>query len=245
MQTYYGGYFPERNSGQQETEEQDASLARDSSKNPQTAMEGVTSSQQHTAEGNNVSTGPSTQPPLAHATTQESALGAVGHESFQSRDDFDMSWEAFLDSLSTFLNDHIESIRVQGTGKVETTTTMEDDIPNGHIDHGDHGDSELKAMIAEAMAAQSALEPSGEEPNLHNESHELGELSAFLEENISKALEQSKSNTAELPSDIASATESASRATMLALQSIQQNQYQPTALPQSISSKSYNMQLWL
>ncbi|KAI0884963.1 telomere repeat binding factor-domain-containing protein [Annulohypoxylon maeteangense] len=145
------------------------------------------------------------------------------------------TYEAFLDGLSTFLNDHIESIRVQGTGKVETTTVIEDITQNDHIDH-DHGlddTFDLNAMIAEASrAAQSALEPDGEVPNL-NESHELDELSAFLAENVSKAVEQAKGSTTELPSAIASAAESASRATMLALQSIQQNQYQPTSLPQS------------
>ncbi|KAI1214490.1 telomere repeat binding factor-domain-containing protein [Annulohypoxylon truncatum] len=144
------------------------------------------------------------------------------------------TYEAFLDSLSTFLNDHIESIRVQGTGEVETTTSIEDNIQNGHTDHGLDETFDLNAMIAEASrAAQSALEPGGEVPDLHNESHELDELSAFLAENVSKAVEQAKGNTTELPSAIASAAESASRATMLALQSIQQNQYQPTALPQS------------
>lgn len=162
------------------------------------------------------------------------------------------TWEAFLDSLSTFLNDHIESIRVQGSGKVETTTAMADNVPNGHIGQGDHDDQgdhdaldesfDLNAMIAEASrAAQSVLEPSGDAPNL-NESHELDELSAFLAENVSKAVEQAKGNTTELPSAIASAAESASRATMLALQSIQQNQYQPTALPQSTAGKPHVMQ---
>ncbi|KAI1389012.1 telomere repeat binding factor-domain-containing protein [Hypoxylon trugodes] len=150
------------------------------------------------------------------------------------------TYEAFLDSLSTFLNDNIESIRSLGTGKVETTTSTEDPaqdpVQNGHVDHGLDDAFDINAMIAEASrAAQSALEPSGE--TVH-ESHELDELSAFLAENVSKAVEQAKESATntELPSAIASAAESASRATMLALQSIQQNQYQPTALPQSSTS---------
>lgn len=92
-------------------------------------------------------------------------------------------------------------------------------------------------MIAEASrAAQSALEPIN-----GDSSHELDELSAFLAENVSKAVEQAKESatSTELPSAIASAAESASRATMLALQSIQQNQYQPTALPQSYSKAQH------
>ncbi|KAI1136825.1 telomere repeat binding factor-domain-containing protein [Hypoxylon sp. FL0543] len=143
------------------------------------------------------------------------------------------TYEAFLDSLSTFLNDHIEVIRAQGTGKVETTTPIEDIVQDGHIGHGLDDTFDLNAMIAEASrAAQSALEPNGE---ISHDSHELEELSAFLAENVSKAVEQAKESATntELPSAIASAAESASRATMLALQSIQQNQYQPTALPQS------------
>ncbi|KAI1106474.1 telomere repeat binding factor-domain-containing protein [Jackrogersella minutella] len=148
------------------------------------------------------------------------------------------TYEAFLDSLSTFLNDHIESIRAQGTGKVETTVPVEETIQNDHMGEGLDETFDLNAMIAEASrAAQSALEPDGEvsnESHEPHEPHELDELSAFLAENVSKAVEQAKGNT-ELPSAIASAAESASRATMLALQSIQQNQYQPTALPQSTS----------
>ncbi|OTB01031.1 hypothetical protein M426DRAFT_224739 [Hypoxylon sp. CI-4A] len=149
------------------------------------------------------------------------------------------TYEAFLDTLSTFLNDHIEAIRAQGTGKIETTTSFD------HFDHGIHDEPmehglddtfDLNAIIAEASrAAQSGLEPMGETAHESHGSHELDELSAFLAENVSKAVEQAKESatSTELPSAIASAAESASRATMLALQSIQQNQYQPTALPQS------------
>ncbi|KAF3070943.1 Telomeric DNA-binding factor trf1 [Daldinia childiae] len=140
------------------------------------------------------------------------------------------TYEAFLDNLSTFLNDHIESIRTQGTGRVETTTPMEDIAQDEHEGQTLHETFDINAMIAEASrAAQSALETTGEE------SHELDDLSAFLAENVSKAVEQAKESAtnSELPSAIASAAESASRATLLALQSIQQNQYHPTTLPQA------------
>ncbi|KAI1411248.1 telomere repeat binding factor-domain-containing protein [Hypoxylon sp. FL1857] len=149
------------------------------------------------------------------------------------------TYEAFLDGLSTFLNDHIEVIRAQGTARVETTASIEDTIQDGHI-QGLDDTFDLNAMIAEASrAAQSALEPNGE---ASHESHELEELSAFLAENVSKAVKQAKESatSTELPSAIASAAESASRATMLALQSIQQNQYQPTALPQSTNQTHSN-----
>jgi protein TBF1 len=147
------------------------------------------------------------------------------------------TYEAFLDSLSTFLNDHIDSIRTQGTGKVETTAPTEVIAQDEHFGQGLDEAFDLNAMIAEASrAAQSALEPTGDT------SHELDDLSAFLAENVSKAVEQAKESATntELPSAIASAAESASRATMLALQSIQQNQYQPTALPQP-AGKLYDL----
>ncbi|KAI1476516.1 telomere repeat binding factor-domain-containing protein [Daldinia eschscholtzii] len=145
------------------------------------------------------------------------------------------TYEAFLDSLSTFLNDHIESIRTQGTGRVETTTATEDIVQDEHVTQTLDETFDINAMIAEASrAAQSALETGGED------SHELDDLSAFLAENVSKAVEQAKESatSTELPSAIASAAESASRATMLALQSIQQNQYHPTTLPQTPAQAS-------
>ncbi|KAI0181606.1 telomere repeat binding factor-domain-containing protein [Hypoxylon sp. FL1284] len=140
------------------------------------------------------------------------------------------TYEAFLDSLSTFLNDHIETIRSQGTGKVETTTAVEDNAQDEHAGQSLDETFDINAIIAEASrAAQSVLETTGDT------SHELDDISAFLAENVSKAVEQAKGSATgtELPSSVASAAESAERATILALQKIQENQYQPTALPQS------------
>ncbi|KAJ8125246.1 hypothetical protein O1611_g8393 [Lasiodiplodia mahajangana] len=92
-------------------------------------------------------------------------------------------------------------------------------------------DFDLNAAIAEASraAAQEALQPSSDEATTFDD------LSAFLTENVSRAVEQSRQAAAsiELPSSIASAAESASRATALALESIARNQYHPTALPHS------------
>lgn len=119
---------------------------------------------------------------------------------------------------------------------METTTVIEDNTQDE--DASQHPDEtfDINAMIAEASrAAQSALEIAGDT------SHELDDISAFLAENVSKAVKQAKESATdtELPSSIASAAESAERATILALQSIQQNQYQPTALPQSTSELFY------
>ncbi|KAI1767102.1 telomere repeat binding factor-domain-containing protein [Hypoxylon sp. FL1150] len=149
------------------------------------------------------------------------------------------TYEAFLDTLSTFLNDHIETIRTQGTGKVETTAAIEDNIHDEHADQNLDDTFDINAMIAEASrAAQSALETAGDTSN------ELDDISAFLAENVSKAVERAKESatSTELPSAIASAAESAERATILALQSIQQNQYQPTALPQSTTQSQSQSQ---
>ncbi|KAI1487068.1 telomere repeat binding factor-domain-containing protein [Biscogniauxia mediterranea] len=143
------------------------------------------------------------------------------------------TYEAFLDNLSTYINDHIDNIKGQGSSKLEEVKSRgESTVPNETAIHDIDDSFDLDAVIAEASkAAQSALEPAEVSQN------SFDELSAFLAENITKAAEQARETTTdtELPSAIASAAESASRATMLALQSIQQNQYQPTALPQSTS----------
>lgn len=129
-----------------------------------------------------------------------------------------------------YLNDNIESIRAQGAGIIELRPGTDHEDQSGcetqELDFG----FDLDAAIAEASkAAQTAVDCNGE---VSHESEE--DLSAFLAESISKAAEQAKeaSKDTELPSDIASAAESASRATMLALERIQQNKYHPTAPPQ-------------
>ncbi|KAI0484418.1 hypothetical protein GGR56DRAFT_613738 [Xylariaceae sp. FL0804] len=139
------------------------------------------------------------------------------------------NYEMFLDSLSTFINDHIDEIRNQASGEIEVSWEAEMNMPDEVADHDIGGDFDLDAAIAEASrAAQRASEPAGDATDAG------ADLSAFLLENISKAAEQARgtkiSADTELPSDLASAAESASRATMLALQSIQQNQYHPTTL---------------
>ncbi|RYP78964.1 hypothetical protein DL769_003094 [Monosporascus sp. CRB-8-3] len=144
------------------------------------------------------------------------------------------SYEAFLDSLNAFVNDNIETIKKSGAAAIEI------EIPTESNEHGEgtngnglDGVFDLDAVIAEASrAAQSAVESASCDGSFNHD-----DLSRFLAENISRAADQAKeaSSGLELPSAIASAAESASRATMLALQSIQQNKYHPTAPPQSIS----------
>ncbi|KAI1430899.1 hypothetical protein GGR50DRAFT_144505 [Xylaria sp. CBS 124048] len=139
------------------------------------------------------------------------------------------TYEAFLDNLSTYLNDNINSIQAQVLARTEAKGLAESPAP---IDMGmDDLSSEfdLNAAIAEASraAAQDALQSSDIEDRTFED------LSAFLTENVSRAVEQSRqvATSTDLPSSVASAAESASKATALALESIARNQYQPTALP--------------
>lgn len=143
------------------------------------------------------------------------------------------TYEAFLDNLSTYLNDHINDIQAQVSGSGEMKAPTESPAPGDDDTHDLASEFDLNAAIAEASraAAQEALQPSADEPTVFDD------LSAFLTENVSRAIEQSRqaATSIELPSSITSATESASRATALALESIARNQYHPTALPHSSS----------
>ncbi len=149
------------------------------------------------------------------------------------------TYEAFLDNLSTYLNDNINSIQAQVSNKIEAKVPTESPAPMDSGAHDLTSEFDLNAAIAEASraAAQGALQPSA------NEATTFDDLSAFLTENVSRAVEQSRQAAAsiELPSSIASAAESASRATALALESIARNQYHPTALPHSSSTLSIDM----
>lgn len=141
------------------------------------------------------------------------------------------TYEAFLDTLSTYLNDNITNIQAQVSSKVDMKVTVDSQPPNDGGVHDLTSGFDLSAAIEEASraAAQDAL--------LHN-SDDLpifDDLSAFLTENVTRAVEQSRQGASSivLPSSIASAAESASRATALALESIARNQYHPTSLPHS------------
>lgn len=137
------------------------------------------------------------------------------------------TYEAFLDTLSTYLNDNIGSIQAQVLSKIEVKAPTESPPPADDDPHDLANEFDLSAAIAEASraAAQDALHSNGDEPPTFED------LSAFLTENVSRAVEQSRQAaiSVELPSSIASAAESASRATALALESIARNQYHPTA----------------
>lgn len=139
------------------------------------------------------------------------------------------TYEAFLDTLSTYLNDNISSIQAQVSGNFDAKLPSESPPPGDSSAHELTTEFDLNAAIAEASraAAQGALQSSSDEQITFDD------LSAFLTENVSRAVEQSRQAAAsiELPSSIASAAESASRATALALESIARNQYHPTALP--------------
>ncbi|KAJ8110537.1 hypothetical protein ONZ43_g5843 [Nemania bipapillata] len=139
------------------------------------------------------------------------------------------TYEAFLDTLSTYLNDNISSIQARVSGNFDAKLPSESPPPADSSVHDLASEFDLNAAIAEASraAAQGALQPGIDEASTFDD------LSAFLTENVSRAVEQSRQAVAsiELPSSIASAAESASRATALALESIARNQYHPTALP--------------
>lgn len=143
------------------------------------------------------------------------------------------TYEAFLDILSTYLNDNINHIQTQVSKKIEVKTPTASPPPLDNDTHDSTDEFDLSAAIAEASraAAQDALQANGDD------SRTFDDLSAFLTENVSRAVEQSRQAAAntEIPSSIASAAESASRATALALESIARNQYHPTALPHSPS----------
>ncbi|KAI0552772.1 hypothetical protein F4679DRAFT_533839 [Xylaria curta] len=141
------------------------------------------------------------------------------------------TYEAFLDTLSTYLNDNIDRIQAQVSSKIEAKAPTESPAPEDSNSHDLTSEFDLNAMIAEASraAAQGAFQPSADELPAFED------LSAFLSENVSRAVEQSRqaATNVELPSAITSAAESASRATALALESIAKTQYHPTALPHS------------
>ncbi|KAI1117486.1 telomere repeat binding factor-domain-containing protein [Nemania sp. NC0429] len=165
---------------------------------------------------------------IANSKTRKSMLSAASAPTRSIQDlSKQFTYEAFLDTLSTFLNDNISSIQAQVSSKIEAKAPTESPPPADDDDTHDL-EFDLSAAIAEASraAAQDALTQSSAD-----EAPTFEDLSAFLTENVSRAVEQSRQApiSSELPSSIASATESASRATALALESIARNQYHPTA----------------
>ncbi|KAI0142997.1 hypothetical protein GGR57DRAFT_369964 [Xylariaceae sp. FL1272] len=145
------------------------------------------------------------------------------------------TYEAFLDNLSTYLNDNIENIQAEGSSKSEAKITTSSPAPADDI-HDSLDDFDLNAMIAEASksAAESAMHP------INNDLNNFDDLSAFL----SMAVEQSRqmASSSELPVSIASATESASRATALALESMAKNQWHPAGSSQTTSQIQSSVQ---
>ncbi|KAI1266311.1 hypothetical protein F5Y18DRAFT_416638 [Xylariaceae sp. FL1019] len=145
------------------------------------------------------------------------------------------TYEAFLDNLSTYLNDNIENIQAEGSSKSEAKITTSSPAPADDM-HDSLDDFDLNAMIAEASksAAESVLHP------VNNDLNNFDDLSAFL----SLAVEQSRqmASGSELPASIASATESASRATALALESMAKNQWHPAGSSQIASQIQSSVQ---
>ncbi|KXJ96372.1 telomere repeat binding factor-domain-containing protein [Microdochium bolleyi] len=155
------------------------------------------------------------------------------------------SYETFLDSLNTYLNENIESIKMQGAGIIELRPGFEHNEPHD----GEHPeldfDFDLDAAIAEASrAAEIDLDPDSD-PSKNDE-----DLTAFLTDSISKAAEQAQApeKDASQPGEVTSAAESASKATMMALQRMQGSHddpkvpppgHQPNSQPHSSSQAAY------
>jgi hypothetical protein len=122
------------------------------------------------------------------------------------------------------------TIEIIGTSHETSATTTDNSQFFSGAQGGLDGLFDLNAVIAEASkAAQNAVDNGG------GSTSNMDDLAAFLTENISRATEQAREQTGalDIPSAVLSATESATRATHLALQSLQRNQYQPTAVPQA------------
>lgn len=135
---------------------------------------------------------------------------------------------------------------MQGTGIIELRPGFEHNEDNDGAAPELDFDFDLDAAIAEASrAAEIDLDPSAD-PAKKDE-----DLTAFLTESISKAAEEAQGPEKEAgqPGEVASAAESASKATMMALERIQGNNEDLKVLPQGhqphceIPFSSYNIYL--
>lgn len=133
------------------------------------------------------------------------------------------TYEAYLDGLSTYLNDNIDTIEGLGIGQINPDAPFDNSVKEGLVPEFD-----IDTAIAEATkAAQGAIDAAA--PGHDNS---MDELEAFIRQATKEATEVSATNS-EIPSALMSESDSAARATRLALESIQQTQWQPTMPPQT------------
>jgi hypothetical protein len=126
------------------------------------------------------------------------------------------------------------TIEILGTSHSNFSSTADSSHLFNGDQHGLDGILDLNAVIAEASkAAQTAVDNGG------SSAENANDLAAFLAEEISRATEQAQgiAGDTDMPSVILSATESATRATHRALQTLQRSQYQPTPIPQANSAQ--------
>jgi hypothetical protein len=139
------------------------------------------------------------------------------------------TYEAFLDELSTYLDKHMGNIEKLGSSPTSVSADAES---TGLFDGVNGLDSfDIDAAIAEAAkAASEAVGTNGTSNNVVAE-----DLAAL----ISYASEQAQgSGSTEMSPAVLSTSESAMRATNLALQTMQRNQYHPTTVQQSTNGTS-------
>ncbi|KAH7039915.1 telomere repeat binding factor-domain-containing protein [Microdochium trichocladiopsis] len=145
------------------------------------------------------------------------------------------SYETFLETLNSYLNDNIESIKMQGAGIIDLRPGFEHEGPSDGAGHELDFDFDLDAAIAEASRAAET----DSDPNV-DASRKDEDLTAFLTESISKAAEQANGPERDgAPTgEVASAAESASKATMMALQRMSHGHDDPQAPNQGPQSSA-------
>lgn len=169
------------------------------------------------------------------------------------------TYEAFLDSLSTHINDCMGTIEKLGTGQPGSIPTIDDMLLHEDFGHDLGNNFDLDAVIAEAAkaaeaskaaeaarvadATRAAEAASAAEMAVDSQENPptLEELAKLLTEGISRHGQDDQTNSvSEMPPSVASNHENANRVTRLALDHIHHNQYRPTASPQPSSYANSN-----
>jgi len=135
------------------------------------------------------------------------------------------SYETFLEYLNSYLNDNIESIKMQGAGIIDLRPGFEHEGPHDVAPELDF-DFDLDAAIAEASrAAETDSDPNADVSGKDED------LTEFLTASITKAAEEANGPEKEgdLTSEVNPSAESASMATMQVPESISHNENEPGA----------------
>lgn len=133
------------------------------------------------------------------------------------------SYETFLEYLNSYLNDNIESIKMQGAGIIDLRPGFEHEGSHDVAPELDF-DFDLDAAIAEASrAAETDSDPSTDVSTKDED------LTAFLTASISKAAEEANGPEKEgaTKGEVTSAAESATEPTMQTLEHISHSENDP------------------